>query len=81
MTTFPIYVICPHCDSSIQIDELNCCIFRHGVFKNTMKQIDAHSPEQLCKEYIYHNVIYGCGKPFKIIQKDSNFFAEICEYI
>ncbi len=33
-------VLCPHCMEYIEILELNCKIFRHGVFKDSGKQIN-----------------------------------------
>jgi hypothetical protein len=71
---------CPHCKDFIIIEKINCGIFRHGVFKNG-KQIDPHAPETSCNMYINKNLIYGCGKPFKIIEKDGKYDIEICDYI
>lgn len=69
-------VKCPHCNEEILIEELNCCIFRHGVLKNGT-QIDPHASKELCEYYVMNNLIYGCGKPF--IMKDNT--ALKCEYI
>jgi hypothetical protein len=77
----PIIVKCPHCEEYIEIIEINCAIFRHGIFKNTAQQIDPHTPKQICDQYIKTNAIYGCGKPFKIIFRENNLVAEICDYI
>lgn len=68
---------CPHCSLWIQVqkNEINCSIFRHGVFKNTMEQIPPHSSKDFCDRTI--GTIYGCGKPFKII----NNRVEKCDYI
>jgi hypothetical protein len=77
-----IVVICPHCNDFILIEELNCCIFRHGVFIETNKQIDPHSPKELCDHYAEKNLIYGCGKPYKIILNEKQEYIAIkCEYI
>ena len=73
---------CPHCEDYIIIEKINCGIFRHGVLIQNGKQIEPHAPKEICDHYIKHNLIYGCGKPFKIIMKDNNQFEiEICEYI
>ena len=73
---------CPHCNDYIFIEELNCKIFRHGVFISNSKQIDPHSPKEECDFFISNKMIYGCGKPFKIIgDKEDDLKAEICEYI
>ena len=42
----PLIVNCPHCNEFIIIEEINCKIFRHGVFKNTRIQIDPHSSKK-----------------------------------
>ena len=34
-----IIINCPHCNQCIEVIELNCKIFRCGVFKKNMKQI------------------------------------------
>jgi len=72
---------CPHCQEFIIILEINCGIFRHGVFKNNGQQIDPHTPKNICDNYIQDNLIYGCSKPFQIIFKDGIFITEICDYI
>ena len=78
----PNFVItCPHCSEPIIIEELNCCIFRHGIFKETLVQIDPHSSEELCNYYISEKKIYGCGKPFEIINVNGEYCAIKCGYI
>lgn len=71
--------ICPHCNDYIIVDnkDINCGIFRHAVYKNTLIQVSPHLEEELCNKLITENKVYGCCKPFKII----NDKAEICEYI
>lgn len=70
-------VICPNCDNYIEILELNCCIFRHGVYKVSKQQINPHSPKDVIEQLIKDDLILGCGKPFKIV----NGLAVVCEYI
>jgi len=72
---------CPHCNNFIIIEKLNCGIFRHGIFKNNNIQIDPHSKKEMCDFYIINNLIYGCGKPFKISITNNKYHIEICEYI
>ncbi len=74
-----IIVNCPHCGDYIQIlkKEFNCKIFRHGIFKNSGKQIDPHLKKSLCDDLFNQGKIYGCGKPF-ILKGDK---AIICDYI
>ena len=70
-------VKCPHCQEFIFIIEINCAIFRHGVFKDKMKQINPHETKEQIKIFLEKDIIYGCGGPFKIV----NEVAEICDYI
>ena len=79
-----LVVQCPHCKYPILIEELNCRIFRHGVFKINGTQINPHAPKDLCDFYVKNDLILGCGKPFQIIQNqhsDEPFIAIICDYI
>lgn len=76
---------CPHCQEFVIIQELNCKIFRHGIYKNTGEQIPPHSPKEDCDRFVLENKIYGCGKPFKIVvlegQDNKNLWCvEICDY-
>jgi hypothetical protein len=74
-------VECPHCSSIIIIEQLNCKIFRHGIYKKNYKQIDPHMNKEKCDDLIMKNEIYGCGKPFKIIIDDNIYKAIKCDYI
>ena len=77
-----IVVICPHCKDPILIQELNCGIFRHGIFKQNGQQIDPHLNKETCDELLANNLIFGCGKPFQILHEpDDSFKIHICEYI
>jgi tRNA 2-selenouridine synthase SelU len=81
--TKDIIIICPHCQISVLIEQLNCKIFRHGTFKHNGQQINPHETKEVCDYFVANNMIYGCGKPFKIEQKpESNeFVAVICDYV
>jgi len=70
-------VDCPHCFASILIAEVNCAIFRHGVFKETHEQIPPHLPKEECDALVRDDRIFGCGKPFKLVDGK----AVECEYI
>jgi hypothetical protein len=59
-----LIVVCPHCSVLVLIEQLNCCIFRHGTIIESGKQIDPHAPKEICDFYALRNKIYGCGKPF-----------------
>lgn len=74
-------VICPHCDMLIEIEQLNCGIFRHGIYKNTMKQLEPHAPKNICLDVIEKDMIYGCGGPFKVEILNEEYVVTICDYI
>ena len=73
-----LIINCPHCDQLILIIELNCRIFRCGILKSNGEQINPHSNKNICDDLSTNNLIYGCGKPFRI---DGNNNVLICEYI
>lgn len=70
-------VSCPHCGGLIEITELNCKIFRHAIFKNGGIQLNPHASKEECDKVIKDNLVYGCAKPFEIINEK----AVKCEYI
>ena len=74
---------CPHCQNIVYlpISELNCKIYRHGVYKETLKQIDPHMKKEECDRLAMEGLIYGCGKPFKIIEENRRYKIFKCEYI
>jgi hypothetical protein len=79
--TNDIVINCPHCLEPVLIEQLNCKIFRHGIFISNRRQINPHETKEVCDYFTANNMIYGCGKPFKIEAKDSEFIAVICGYI
>lgn len=72
---------CPHCQLFVEIVELNCRIFRHGVYKSTGKQINPHAAKSECDKLVAKNLIYGCGKPFKVDITDSKITVSVCDYV
>jgi hypothetical protein len=75
-------ITCPNCNSYLSITELNCGIFRCGVYKDSNEQIDPHLSEENCKKLIETNQIYGCSKPFQIIVQDNgDLIVQKCDYI
>ena len=72
-----IIVACPHCKELVIIEKRNCGIFRHGVFKKSGKQINSHLDQASCESLIRKKQIYGCGKPFRILENETI----ICDYI
>ena len=81
MTELIREVICPNCSGTIIILELNCCIFRHGVFKNSLEQVNPHAPKEECDRLVEAKLIWGCGQPFKLIEQNNTLVAIKCDYI
>ena len=76
-----IIINCPHCEKEIAIIEINCSIFRHGIFKN-YEQIPPHSSLHDCENYIKNNqILEGCTKPFRLIYENNKYKAIKCDYI
>jgi len=75
------HFFCPHDDCRLLItvkkNMINCKIFRHGVYKENLEQINPHTKEEECQRLKQEDLIYGCGKPFYF---DGNKL-KICEYI
>ena len=71
-------VQCPHCSIYIEIIELNCKIFRCGIYKYNGLQINPHMSETECTFLIKTNAIYGCSKPFRITAEGH---VESCAYL
>ena len=69
---------CPYsdCNIAIEIIEINCAIFRCGIYKNG-QQIEPHLPKEECDKLKRDNKIWGCGRPFKLV----NGILVRCEYI
>jgi len=76
-----LIVKCPNCNEIIIIEQLNCCIFRHAIMKNTGIQIDPHSSKEVCDKLLNDKLIFGCGNPFKIIINGEKITVEKCGYI
>jgi hypothetical protein len=74
-------IICPHCQEPVLIEQINCSIFRHGVMKHSMKQMNPHASKNECDYLFSNSLIFGCGKPFKIIKDGEKIIIEVCDYI
>lgn len=75
---------CPHCNQLIEIIAINCAIFRCGVMRQTGEQVNPHASKIECDRLFEQGLIYGCGKPFRVIQDLSNpsmHQAIPCDYI
>jgi hypothetical protein len=79
MTTY--YLECPHCKGFVKIQEedINCAIFRHGIYKDSGIQMNPHESKEICDIVFTEQKIYGCGKPFRFNREKQ--ILEICEYI
>jgi hypothetical protein len=77
------FFICPHCEGSVIVhqQELNCRIFRHGVYLVNMQQMNPHTPKEECDRLTATNQIIGCGKPFQAVEQNGELVAVICDYI
>lgn len=79
------YQICPHCEGMIEIAEINCGIFRHGVYTINMPQalvgqsMNPHASKAECERLVDEGLIYGCGKPL-MYERNSRKLI-ICDYI
>lgn len=75
--------MCPHCLQFILVhkNDLNCRIFRHAVYKKNFQPISPHSTKEVCDELLNTNQIFGCSKPFRIIELNGSLFVEGCPYI
>ena len=58
--------------------ELNCRIFRHGVYRHSNEPVPPHTPKTECDRLLSENRIEGCGKPFRITDQME---AVMCDYI
>jgi hypothetical protein len=77
--TIPIieYIVtCPWCLDQVIIQEENCKIFRHAS-KKTGEQVYPHLSKEECERLVKDGLVYGCGKPFQLIDK----IAVKCDYI
>lgn len=77
------YFQCPHCDTMVQvpINELNCRIFRHAVFKSDNQPINPHLDKANCDHLFSTGQIYGCAKPIQVVSLNNKLFAVACDYI
>ena len=43
-----ILIICPHCEMLMSLikNQINCAIYRHGIYKETFQQMDPHTSKR-----------------------------------
>jgi hypothetical protein len=50
--------------------------------KHNGQQINPHETKEVCDYFVDNNMIYGCGKPFQIIENEKKeLVAIVCGYI
>lgn len=74
---------CPHCHEYVLIykKEFNCKIFRHAYYRDTYKRINPYMKKEICERLLKEDLIYGCGKPFKLVELNNKYILEKCIYI
>ena len=78
MWSSPNIIECPHCNTTILVEAMNCRIFRCGMYKSNGAQIDPHLDQINCERLYNDRLIYGCGKPFRV---DMSGNSVSCGYI
>jgi hypothetical protein len=82
--------VCLHCQEPFIVShkEFNCRILRHGVYKHNMQPIPPHASKEECDALVRDDLIFGCGRPLQIIEKDvgtdspgSAYNVIICDYL
>lgn len=73
---------CPHCNCLIitNKNQINCKIFRHGIYKNFV-QINPHLSKDKCDYLKDNDKIYGCGKPYELYLENNEWKVRMCDYI
>lgn len=74
-------VECPHCKCLVQIEQINCAIFRHGTYKHNGQQLNPHLPKAECDRLVAAEAIHGCGRPFRVEHTNDGLVAVVCDYI
>ena len=75
---------CPHCKDLVQVlrGDMNCQIFRHGVYRHSGQPLGPHTSEDKCRDVVNRGLVYGCAGPFRVrLTDDTTGTVETCEYI
>lgn len=62
MICLMLIISCPNCGGMIEIESINCMIFRHAIYKDG-RPYNPHSTDQQVEQDKEH--ILGCGVQFK----------------
>jgi hypothetical protein len=77
-----MYIVnCPHCNLLVEIESINCGIFRHAVYKRTNSHIPPHTPKNECDRLFQSGEVWGCAKPFRVTLEQNQINVSICDYI
>ena len=74
-------ITCPHCGGGVFVEQINCGIFRHASLKANLSQVNHHMGKEELDKLIEDDIIWGCGKPFKVDIIDKGFNVYECDYI
>lgn len=69
-----LLIKCPNCSGVVQVhkSETNCCIFRHGIYRNNFTQVNPHASQAQCESLIKSKQVYGCCLPFQLLKTTNN---------
>lgn len=73
-----LLIECPWCGGLVEVEKLNCGIFRHGIDKSSGQQLDPHAKMETIDLLRDKGNLIGCGKPFKLYENNN---VEKCDYI
>jgi len=73
---------CPNCGGYFIVypNQINCRIFRHGVYKHNREPMNPHASKSECDNLLLLDNIYGCAGPFEMIYADGVWKTAICGY-
>jgi hypothetical protein len=72
-----MFTHCPRCFCALELVEINCAVFRCGIFKKTFEHIPPHATKGDIMEWLSKDMIYGCGAPLQLV----NERLVVCDYI
>ena len=74
---------CPNCQelTIVYKIDINCGIFRHGVYRGSYYNINPHLSKKICEYLTRNELVYGCSKPFQILGEPGNYKVNKCDYI
>jgi hypothetical protein len=77
-----IITTCPSCQGDVIIleEEIACGVFRHAVYKNGT-DVGQHSSKEYMDGLIKNDLVWGCGRPFRLEKKEESYEAVECDWI